>query len=72
MRKLPHDASVNLRKFCFIVLQVHKPKNKEQLVSGIETFWSSKMDISKCEKYISHLHKVLPAVVVRKGEASGY
>lgn len=60
-----HELKHYLRK-------VHKPKNKEQLVRGIETFWSSKMDLSKCQKYIGHLRKVLPAIVVQKGEASGY
>lgn len=35
------------------------PKTKEELIDGIEAFWST-VDIEKCRKYIRHLHKVIP------------
>ena len=36
-----------------------KPKTKEELIDGIEAFWST-VDIDKCRKYIRHLRKVIP------------
>jgi len=49
-----------------------KPKSKQKLINGIQRFWEQKVDAKKCCKYISHLKKVLPVVVVRQGRASGY
>ena len=48
-----------------------KPQTKEQLISGIEQFWST-VDIPKCKKYIGHLRKVIPKVIEVGGEATGY
>ena len=48
-----------------------KPKNKEQLVNGILTFWTT-VDIQKCTKYIRHLRKVIPRVIELHGNATGY
>jgi len=47
-----------------------KPRNKDELVNGIKTFWKT-VTIEKCNKYIDHLYKVLPVVVTRNGQASG-
>ena len=30
------------------------------------------VDEAKCQKYIGHLKKVLPAVIKREGNATGY
>ena len=48
-----------------------KPRNKEQLVDGIRRFWDT-VDTQKCCRYIGHLKKVLPAVIEKKGDATGY
>ena len=50
---------------------VVKPSNKEELVAGIQRFWDS-VTPEKCQRYIGHLKKVLPAVVERVGRASGF
>ena len=44
-----------------------KPKTKEQLIDGIQAFWST-VDVQKCRKYIGHLRKVIEL----NGEATGY
>ena len=49
-----------------------KPKTKEELMDGIERFWSKRVDAEKCSRYIGHLQKVLPVVVEREGTASGH
>lgn len=48
-----------------------KPKKKEELVEGIRTYWRT-VDVLKCNKYINHLHKVLPKVIEAEGRATGY
>ena len=48
-----------------------KPKTKEELIDGIEAFWST-VDIDKCRKYIRHLRKVIPKVIELQGAATGY
>lgn len=48
-----------------------KPRNKEELVDGIERFWGT-VDVVKCRKYIRHLRKVLPKIIEVDGAATGY
>ena len=48
-----------------------KPMTKQQLVDGILAFWKT-VDIDKCNKYISHLRKVIPRVIEFDGKATGY
>jgi hypothetical protein len=48
-----------------------KPMTKDELKNGILAFWA-KMTPAKCEKYIGHMRKVIPAVVLRTGAASGF
>lgn len=48
-----------------------KPRNKEQLVQGICQFWAI-VDVHKCCRYIGHLRKVLPKVIEKGGDATGY
>ena len=48
-----------------------KPKNKEELICGIEKFWKT-VTVQKCRKYIGHLQKVVPKVIEVGGEATGY
>lgn len=51
--------------------RVVKPTNKEELVGGIQEFWRT-VTPEKCQRYISHLRKVVPEVIRREGRASGY
>ena len=56
----------------FFLSTVVKPRNKDELVDGIRTFWSTRVTPEKCQHYISHLKKVLPEVIRREGRASGH
>ena len=48
-----------------------KPNTKEQLISGIETFWGT-VTVVKCRKYVIHLKKVVPKVIELNGGPTGY
>ena len=48
-----------------------KPRNKENLVNGILSFWDT-VTIHKCCRYINHLNKVIPKVIDVSGEPTGY
>ena len=50
---------------------VIKPKNKQELIDGILTFWGT-IDEHKCCKYIGHLKKVILKVIEKGGDATGY
>ena len=49
----------------------YKPKNLEELKDGIKQFWAS-LTPEICTRYISHLNKVIPKVVEKEGDPSGY
>ena len=51
--------------------RIIKPKVKDELVNGIHEFWRT-VTPEKCQRYINHLQKVLPAIVEREGRASGH
>ena len=48
-----------------------KPQNKAELVQGIIAFWDT-VTVEKCTKYIRHLRKVIPKVVMENGGPTGY
>ena len=48
-----------------------KPKTKDELVQGIERFWSL-VTVAKCQRYKGHLRKVIPKVIELNGAATGY
>ena len=48
-----------------------KPTNEDELVDGMSQFWES-VHADKCCRYIEHLKKVLPKVIEKNGEATGY
>ena len=39
-----------------------KAQNKDELVNGILRFWTT-VTAAKCQKYISHLNKVIPEII---------
>jgi len=49
----------------------YKPKNLDELKAGIERFWLT-LTPQVCQKYISHLRKVIPKVIEVAGAPSGY
>ena len=48
-----------------------KPKNMSELQEGIQRFWQT-LTPQVCQRYINHLHKVIPKVLEVAGEPSGY
>ena len=48
-----------------------KPRNAEQLLQGISEFWG-KLTPLRCQRYINHIHRVLPVVIEREGKATGF
>lgn len=59
-----HELKYHIRKFV-------KPSNQEELIAGVSDFWD-KLTPERCCRYINHIHKVLPVVVTKWGNASGY
>ena len=53
------------------IRRVTKPKTKQELVSGILSFWDT-VDVPKCRKYIGHLKKVIPEIIKQNGGPTGY
>ena len=51
--------------------RVVKPTTKEQLIGGIKEFWET-VTVTKHNKYINHLKKVLPKVIELSGATTGY
>ena len=49
----------------------HKPRNLEELKSGIKEFWKT-LTPAVCTRYINHLKKVIPVVIQKQGEPSGF
>ena len=48
-----------------------KPRKKEELVNGIVDFWKS-LTAEQCARYIDHVHRVLPVIVLNDGAPSGF
>ena len=49
----------------------YKPHNLESLKDGIRAFWKT-LTPEKCQRYINHMHTVIPKVIEKEGAASGY
>ncbi len=49
-----------------------KPTTQEEFVDGILKILDERMTPEKCNRYINHLYKVIPAVIEEEGKASGY
>ena len=48
-----------------------KPKKKEELVEGIINFWEA-LTPEKCGRYIDHIHKVIPHVILNDGDPTEF
>ena len=46
-----------------------KPRSKRELTTGIKAFWET-VSVEKCQKYIGHIKKVIPAVLECNGQAT--
>lgn len=44
---------------------------KDKRVGGIKAFWAS-LTAAQCGRYIDHIHRVIPYIVLNKGDASGF
>ena len=49
----------------------YKPRNLQELKDGIQSFWLT-LTPEVCQRYISHLHKVMPKIIQVNGDPSGY
>ena len=58
-------------EFKHYIRNVCKPDTKEQLISGIKRFWKDRVTPTKCQRYISHLRKVVLRVIELEGAATG-
>lgn len=50
---------------------VVKPKTKDQLFDGIVNFWES-LKAEQCGKYIDHVHRVIPHVILNRGGPTNF
>ncbi|KAL2099506.1 hypothetical protein ACEWY4_003900 [Coilia grayii] len=48
-----------------------KPKNRDELISAIDSFWKHKLTRRACNNYIDQLDKVINQVIALRGEATG-
>jgi hypothetical protein len=44
-----------------------KPFTKDELENALQTWWQVNVTVEKCQRYINHIHKVLPAVIESDG-----
>ena len=49
-----------------------KPSTKDELINGIQDYWNDHITVELCNRYIDHMHKVLPAVRDCEGFATGF
>ena len=47
------------------------PLTKDELAECVDLFWRKVMTVDLCNRYIDHLYKVVPVVVLKKGESTG-
>lgn len=53
-------------------LQTHvKPRTKEELVGGIRSYWES-LTPEQCARYIDHIHRVIPQVIINGGAPTNF
>jgi hypothetical protein len=55
-----------------LYVRQRKPNTKEEFIQMIGEFWSDILTPEKCEKYINHIPKVLPHVILQNGFASKF
>jgi len=46
-----------------------KPRNKNELIEGIKQYWNTKLTIEQCKRFINHIHRVIPVLIAKGGEA---
>ena len=50
----------------------YKPRTLPDLEEAVLHYWRTNMTPEVCSRYVSHIHRVLPAVVENQGQASGF
>ena len=48
------------------------PMTQEELVASILRFWKFHLTVEQCQRYVDHIHKVIPKVVQVNGGYSGF
>lgn len=48
-----------------------RPRTKDEFEKGLHEFWET-VTPEKCERYINHIHKVIPAIIAKNGDVSGF
>jgi transposase len=72
----PESPDINVIENVWHALKHHlgknvKPRTQDELIQGIQDFWGG-LTPERCNKYIDHVYKVIPAVIARYGAATGY
>ena len=49
----------------------YKPRTLDELESAIKHYWATKLTPEVCQRYVRHIHKVLPRIVEVNGAATG-
>ena len=49
-----------------------KPQTKEEFINRMEYFWQKILSPEKCQKYVNHVAKVFPHVILNKGYATPF
>ena len=49
----------------------YKPRNLQDLKNGIQQFWMT-LNPEVYQRYIEHIHRVIPKIIEVNGEPSGY
>ena len=73
----PESPDLNPIENLWALLKHHirrksNPTTKDELLNSIKEFWGTTVTPELCQRYISHLRKVIPAVILRDGAATGY
>ena len=56
-----------------VFLQGRDTTTLAQVIAGIKEYWTTKLDVALCNRYIDHVEsKVFHKVVERQGKSTGY
>ena len=54
-----------------VLAQLLQAQKHGAVKSGIKEFWKT-LTPEKCTRYINHLHRVIPVVIEKQGNPSGF
>ena len=53
-------------------IRKNKPQTKGEFIELIDYFWTKILSKEKCQKYINHVKKVFPHVIINNGYATAF